>query len=415
MTTNRNRLIFWLSMAAAQIGGFIIFKDLADISQWLVQSSRDFTMAVWYNRHWIAGLSLCLFAVAAIIAWRDRRVCPRPLLFFFVAFFAINLYSGLINPNWMFRPQQHEANFVSVTEAPGHMRQSLEYAHFGAESYAAVDDISVVVLETDNGAYAYSDYYLLQPHVAKGDVIDGEEVVMTYCGLTNLAIAYSPVIDGQQLELSVMTQLKNNLVLKDGNTGEPIQQLWGTLEGAPERGRMPEYATLRMPFRSFRELYPDGKVFVNEIAALAENPLTGLWDRLVRNVMMVWGVGLQWDDPENAAFPTISEPDPRLPMKTRIFALNVGDDFVAYTKDFLIQHGGIVNVEIGGAPVVIHYNDRYDAVAAFFNDATAPVPAIDLFGQTGDGRRLQRVNTLKSDLFWFIFAEFYPQTDVNRA
>ncbi|HJP35387.1 MAG TPA: hypothetical protein QF901_05295, partial [Gammaproteobacteria bacterium] len=102
MTTNRNRLIFWLSMAAAQIGGFIIFKDLADISQWLVQSSRDFTMAVWYNRHWIAGLSLCLFAVAAIIAWRDRRVCPRPLLFFFVAFFAINLYSGLINPNWMF-------------------------------------------------------------------------------------------------------------------------------------------------------------------------------------------------------------------------------------------------------------------------------------------------------------------------
>ena len=55
---------------------------------------------------------------------------------------------------------------------------------------------------------AYSDYYLLQPHVVKGDTIGGEDVIMTYCGLTNLGIAYSPKINQRELDLTVMTQLK---------------------------------------------------------------------------------------------------------------------------------------------------------------------------------------------------------------
>ncbi len=41
------KLSFWLLMIAAQVGGFFLFKDLADISQWLVQSSRAFIMFIW--------------------------------------------------------------------------------------------------------------------------------------------------------------------------------------------------------------------------------------------------------------------------------------------------------------------------------------------------------------------------------
>ena len=41
------KLSFWLLMIAAQVGGFFLFKDLADISQWLVQSSREFIMFIW--------------------------------------------------------------------------------------------------------------------------------------------------------------------------------------------------------------------------------------------------------------------------------------------------------------------------------------------------------------------------------
>ncbi len=402
-------------MLIAQLSAFIIFKDLADISQWVVQSSREFTMMVWYNRHIIAGIAI-LALLVSLLTWRtEKKICPNLLLGFFVFVFVFNFYSGMVNPKWMFRSQQHEAKFVPVEEAPKYMEQSLRLAHFGPESYVSADDIDVIVLETDNGAYAYSDYYLLQPHVAQGDTIGGEDVIMTYCGLTNLGIAYSPVIDGQQLDLSVMTQLKNNLVLFDKHSGQAIQQLWGTMERDPRQVKMKEWPTIRMPFGSFKRLYPDGKVFINEIAGFSENPILAVWDRVVRHGMMLWGVGLNWIDNEKPAFPTIEFKDRRLPMKELIYSVSIGDDHVAYSKDFIIEQGNNINVEIGGKPIVIDYDPEFDAVSAFFNTMDEAVTDIDIFGNTKAGVKLERVNTLKSRLFWFIFAEFYPDTDVNRV
>jgi len=415
MSNAQSKLIFWVAFIGAQVGGFIIFKDLADISQWIVQSPREFTMAVWYNRYAISAVSIALLLIASWLWLKDRKLCPKlvfiPLFFMFV----INFYSGMINVGFMFRSQQYDATFVPVEEAPAYLQKSLKYAHFGEHSYDSIDDISMMVLEADNGVYAYSDYYLLQPHVVKGDTVNGEEVVMTYCGMTNLGVAYSPVIGDQKLELRATTQLKNNLVLADSNTGEPIQQIWGHLEGEPEKGSMKEFATVRMPFRTYRELYPEGLVYINEIGENGENALLALWDRVVRNGMMYWGVGLQWNQPDKGAFPTIKDPDPRLPMKELVQTVSVAGDHVAYTKAFLGDQGGLVNVEIGGRDVVINYDGEGDVVSAFFNDSGAPIAKVDPLGRILGGQRLERVNTLKSDLFWFIFAEFYPTTDVNRA
>lgn len=415
MSETQSLILFWTSMVIAQAGAFVIFKDLADISQWVVQSTREFTMKVWYNRKLIGAVSITAMIIAVITWARQPEVLHGAVLGVLIFIFVLNFVSGMFNPKWMFRSQQHRAKFVSVDEAPKYFERSLDKAHFGPESYESVDDIEVLVLETDHGAYAYSDYYLLQPHVVKGDTIGGEEVIMTYCGLTNLGIAYSPVIGDRKLDLTVMTQLKNNLVLFDKNSGEPIQQLWGRMERDTSGTRMKEWPTYRMPFRSFRELYPDGKVFVNEIATWRENPLLAAWDRLVRHGMMLWGVGLNWIMNEKPAFPTIEYKDRRLPMKEQVYTVSVGDDHVAYSKDFIIEHGGPVNVEIGGRPVVVYYDGEYDSVAAFFNTTGSPVTEIDLFGTLPDGTKLPRVDTLKSRIFWFIFVEFFPTTDVNRV
>jgi len=353
--------------------------------------------------------------IALGLWWAEPGVCPPALLGVLIFVFILNLYSGLVNPRWMFRSQQHRARFVPVAEAEPYLARSLPWAHFGPDSYASVDDINVVVLETDDGALAYTDYYLLQPHVVRGGTINGEEVVMTYCGLTNLAIAYSPAIRNNKLDLTVMTQLQNNLVLCDLNSGEPIQQLWGAMERDESREKMREWPTIRMPFSSFKKLYPDGKVYINEIPAFNENPLLALWDRLVRHGMMLWGVGLNWIRNEKPAFPTIRFKDRRLPMKELIYAISVGNDHVAYSKDFIIGQGNLINVEIGGRPIVVRYFPDYDIVAAFFNTTGAPVTGVDVFGNLPDGTRLARVDTLKSRLFWFIFVEFYPDTEVNRT
>ena len=402
-------------MAIAQACAFLIFKDLADISQWVVQSTREFTMMVWYNRHLIGVIAFLALLGSMVLWWKDKAICSKYLLGFLVFLFGLNFYSGMINPKWMFRSQQHEAMFVPVNEAPQYLQQSLHLAHFGPDSYASVDDINMVVLETDNGAYAYSDYYMLQPHVVKGDTINGEEVIMTYCGLTNLGIAYSPVINERPLDLTVMTQLKNNLVLFDKNSGEAIQQLWGSKERDLTQSTMKEWPTIRMPFRAYKALYPQGKVYINEIADYNENPVFALWDRLVRHGMMLWGVGLNWVDNDKPAFPTIDFKDDRLPMKELVYTVSINGDHVAYSKDFLMGRNHPVNVEIGGEQVVIGYDSENDSVVAFFNDTDSGVNKVDIFGNIPGGRQLPRVNTLKSRLFWFIFVEFFPETDVNRA
>jgi hypothetical protein len=407
------RAVFWALILASLVVNFIIFKDLADISQWLVQSSREFTMNVWYNRQWLALAGLGTLAAAWLLWFRNRALAGTGALVGISLLCVFLFYSGYINPHLMFRSQQHTAKFVPVSEARPYFERNFRWARFGWQEHESVDEISVIVLETDEGAIAYSDYFILQPHVATGGPVNGEEVIMTYCGLTNMGIAYSPVIDDQPLELSVMTQLENNLVLFDHNTGEPIQQIYGSMERQPERGRMKEWPTVRMPLASFEALYPGGRVFVNEIPGFGENPLVALWDRLTRHVMMYNGVSLQWVG-EDPAFPTIDEFDERLPRKTLVYGLNVGKDYVAYTADFIREQGGVVNVEIGGRDVVLAYDSAWDAIGAFYNDTGAPVTDVSIMGETADGRRLPRVESLKSEVFWFIWANFHRDTAVNR-
>jgi hypothetical protein len=408
------KLLFWCLLAISLALSFLIFKDLADISQWLVQSSREFTMLIWYNRHIIAAVCLGALAAAWFLWLRARSLCGKKTLIGLTVVSLFLFFSGYVNPHLMFRSQQHTARFVPVSEARPYLERTLPWARFGWQRHASADDISVIVLETDTGAIAYSDYFILQPHVATGGTIGGEPVIMTYCGLTNLGIAYSPKIGDQPLELSVMTQLENNLVLWDHNTGEPIQQIWGRMERQPDRGRMQEWPTTRMPLRSFEALYPDGRVFVNEIAAFDENPVAALWDRLTRHVMMYNGVSLQWvgDDP---AFPTIREFDERLPRKELIYGLNVGDDYVVYTKDFIVDRGNLINTRIGERDIVIARDEQYDTVGAFYNPTGEPVSGIDVHGRTATGLTLERVATLKSEAFWFIWANFHKQSDINRT
>jgi hypothetical protein len=93
----------------------------------------------------------------------------------------------------------------------------------------------------------------------------------------------------------------------------------------------------------------------------------------------------------------------------------VNGEHVAYSIGFIKQQGNLINTIIGGTPVVINYDSQLDIVTAFFKNDEAPVKKIDVFGKIPGGEQLERVNTLKSKLFWFVFVEFYPDTDVNRA
>lgn len=177
---------------------------------------------------------------------------------------------------------------------------------------------------------------------------------------------------------------------------------------------MREWPSLRMPFGSFRKLYPDGLVYVNGIKQQSDNALVQLFDTLIRDGVMVHAVrNMQWQSDE-PAFPTITEFDDRLPKKKLVWGITVNRENVAYTKEFIAEQGGLINVSIGGEILTISYDSDYDSIAAFYNPAGKTITAVDIFGNSSHGA-LRRVESLKSGIFWFIWYDFHKDTDLNRV
>jgi hypothetical protein len=398
--------LFWVAMAIAQVGAFYLFKDLADVSQWVLQTPREITMSVWYNRHVIAFTSLLCLAVGLVMWWRFRGPIKGRWVIALSLVFAFHWYSGYINPHVMMRERQHEGVFLSVEEAA---------------KYLDADE-SVIVIDIDGQARAHSDRQLLRPHVAGNGQLGGENVIMTYCGLTNLGMAFTPEIDGQSVQLSPITQLENNLVMVDKTTGEPVQQLWGVREADVIAGntdkRMKEWPTFRMPFAKFVEAYPEGEVFVNDYliedmrAGFLQNPVVFVYDKIMDGIFD-WAIEEQKNS-DQPAFPTIEYFDERLANKQPVWGFDIDGDYVAYTEEFVREQGGVVNATVGGQAVVIAYDEQFDSLGVFYNPAGKQIGQIDFWGVTELGK-LERVESVKAGAFWVVWANFFPQTDVNRV
>ncbi|MEM7021991.1 MAG: DUF3179 domain-containing (seleno)protein [Pseudomonadota bacterium] len=389
-------LLHWLSLAAAAYVSFLLFRDLADLSQWIVQTPRNKTMWTFYHRHQLAAAAAGLWLVA-LLTWWFGGAGVGVVFWLATLLIALAFYSGYINPSIMMRAQQHNARYFSIEEAEQHLGP----------------DTSLIVIEAHGEARGHPDDHILRPHVAgtKGGV-GGENVVMTYCGLTHMGVAYKPEIDGRQLELGVMTQLENNLVLWDKKSGEPIQQFWGTKErDGPYGPRMPEWPSFRMPLWAFERAFPEGKIFLNPIPGFFENPFLAVYDRAM-HAIFTHGISDQASRDE-PTFPTIKRFDDRLPNKAKIYGANVGKDYVVYTDDFIHQHGDLLNAEIGGRDIVVAYHRDFDSVGMYYNDSGTPVSTVEFGGESDQGH-LPRLETMKAQAYWVVWQNFFPQSEVNR-
>ncbi len=389
-------IIFGLSLALMLYISWRMFRDLADVSQWIVRTSRKSTMWTFYNRRKLAVTFFAVLAVAAVAFFVAGA--GHPLLFWgctAIALFGFGF--GYVNPRFMMRSQHHNPRYYSIERA----KEVLS------------EDTSLIVVETKAGARGHPDRHVLRPHVVGlTEEIEDENMVLTYCGLSNLGVAYVPEIEGQTLDLKVMTQLENNLVMWDQNSGEPIQQLWGRRESdGPKGPTMPERPSYRMPLWAFEKKFPNGKIFLNPIVQVAKNPILGLYDRIV-HMAFVGGVTEQAEK-EEPTFPTIKRFDDRLPNKETVYAANVGEDYVAWTEAFIREHGDVMNVKLGGCDVVVAYHDDLDSVGIYVNDTGKAVHHIE-FGGDSDQGELPRLETMKAAVYWVVWQNFFPQTEVNR-
>ena len=387
---------FGLSLVVVLYISWRMFRDLADVSQWIVRTSRASTMWTFYNRRKLAVAFFLALGAAATAFWFGEA--GHPAVFWICLAIAVFGFGfGYVNPRFMMRSQHHNPRYYSIEQA----------------KEVLGDDTSLIVVETKTGARGHPDRHVLRPHVVGlTEATDDEEMVLTYCGLSNLGIAYVPEIEGRKLDLQVMTQLENNLVMWDQGSGEPIQQLWGRLESdGPDGPAMPERPSYRMPLWAFEKAFPDGKVFLNPIVPVAKNPVLGIYDRIV-HMAFVGGVTEQAEK-EEPTFPTIRRFDDRLPNKQPVYAANVGGDYVAWTEAFIRDHGDLMNVRLGDREVVVAYHSDLDSVGIYVNDSGNPVRSI-AFGGRSDQGDLQRLETMKAAVYWIVWQNFFPQTEVNR-
>lgn len=81
---------------------------------------------------------------------------------------------------------------------------------------------------------------------------------------------------------------------------------------------------------------------------------------------------------------------------------------------FVKEQGRSRNVVIGGRDVVVHWDDEYESLGVWYNDLGELVKDMSFFGQSDIGMH-KRVEYIKAGLFYAMWMNFYPSTDVNRA
>ncbi|WP_298852169.1 DUF3179 domain-containing (seleno)protein [uncultured Ruegeria sp.] len=397
-------LLFYIGLALSLGIGFVYFRDLGDISQMVLKVKRENTIRVLRNENkliLVGAAATCVmilgYAMGGGIGWVFWGALVLTLFFFMFTYIWVHV--GLRN-------QKDKAKYYSIKVARDYINPSA----------------SVMVIEKNGHARAHSDGQMMRPHLAGDEVgLDGEDVILTYCAMANLGVGYSPTIEGEKLNLTVMAQHGNNLILRDDNTGEAIQHIYGVKDSDMEQGAkgpvcplkpalsMKPWPTFRMSFRAFQKAYPDGEVYLN---MPPKNPILRLFD-MVMGIVFGWGIERQHHEAA-PVMDNMSRPlDNRLPTKTYVWGVTVERDATCWTEEFLFDHDNLVNATVGGRNLVVNYDQKFESLGVFYNDSGKPVTHCDFWGNSDQGK-LERVETLRPGLFWHVWSEFFPATDVNR-
>ena len=375
-------LIIALSLVAGLFGS-VLFTELGQ----LLNLPSSWLYAIYPHLGWVSIL-IGVIALFVLVQHLRHGLLQRRLMLGYVVVIAGTIFvTNFFVPELWLRGHHHTATFIPVSEAD----ELLE------------DDADVFVLEIGGEARAYPRDWMLLPHIA-GDTVGGEDVVMTYCALSNLPLAFSSSINGEEANLKVVSQVHNNLVMVDTNSDVMFQQITSstpdnsiTLNARPGQ---------RMPWRSFKQLYPQGQVF-----HVVEKGLFSLLDKITY-ALFVSGLEPHYNGPD-PLFPTLTLDDDRLPAKEQIWGISLGGEQMAFSRSFLEQQP-IHNTIVGGEPVVIAWFPEYETLGVFsrrINGREIEVSDIDVYGNTGEGK-LKRI-TQYPHVFWMVWSHWFPDTKVN--
>jgi len=344
---------------------------------------RDWVVGYYENRWFFMALTIALLVAMWFVHIRYRMM--RDIWMFLAS---LGVVVCIIAANFLlptfFPSYQRGANYVAVQEAD----QILE------------DDSIIYSVEINGEVRGYPRKHLEIPHIA-GATIGGEDVVMTFCALSNLAVVYSQDIGNGESDLGILIQVHNNLLMVDRESGELIQQITGEVESSGQK--LVSYPNDMMTWEVFKRRHPDALVFQYEFDRVLDSILLALFEGPMEK---------QFSEEHGPIFPTLDLKDNRLPNKEQVWGLDIGNEQAAFTKGF-IEMNPIYQFELGGRELVIIHNQDHDIVTVFdrtIEGNTIEVTEVDRDGNTPRGK-LQKVPA-HNGVFWMIWSHWFPETEV---
>jgi hypothetical protein len=296
-------------------------------------------------------------------------------------------------------------------------------------------DEPVAVVELDGVAKAYPIQIMVW-HEIVNDTITGHPIALTYCPLCNSTVAFSRIVRGRALSFGTTGNLRNSdLVMYDRQTESWWQQLTAqAVVGKLSGTKLDVLPSQILSWAEFKRAHPNGMVLSRNTGydrPYGQNPYAG------------------YDQPNSPPFALSDQPDPKLPPKERVAAVQTGHRSAVVYPFSDLKSDAPVNDEIDRRPVVVFFDPRVGSAldapevslgrdvgaAAVFSrrlgdHALSFEPGAepgtfrdcqtgstwDMSGRATDGPlEGQRLDQIPSDdQFWFALAAFFPEAEIRQ-
>ena len=282
-------------------------------------------------------------------------------------------------------PSVDEPSFWSVSEADDFLDPG--------------DVVFGVAGEDDVKAYPQR---ILVWHEIANDVIDGENVTVSYCPLTGTAMGFYR----GETTFGVSGKLVNsNLVMYDRETDSRWPQMLATAMSGPFQGQsLTEFPVAWTSWAEWKEAHPDTVVLSEE---------TGHVRNYSRDPYGQYNPPRGYYDNTRTLFAPLSRDD-RFEAKTVFFGARPEEGAIAFRKRTL-RDRGLLTGTVGDVTFHAVHDPTFDTAHVYRGDGSDLSYAdgtVTVGGETvaPDAVPLERV--VDFDAMWFAWAGFYPETVV---
>lgn len=251
------------------------------------------------------------------------------------------------------------------------------------EADAWLGDTEPGIAFSRGGTHRFYPYQILVWHEIVNDVIESEQILVTYCPLCLTGFIFDPLVKGERVEFGTSGKLwRSNLVMYDRKTDSLWPQVLGeAVVGEMTGTKLKLLESDQMRYGEWKKRFPQGKVLSRDTGATrfyGSSPYGNYFA------------------PANFALELAGRKDARLVPEEFVFGIVVNGKAKAYPTR-LVKEKGEVNDSFQETAFVLRHEKDLDVVRIFIKNP--------------DGS-LKRVNPFSA--FWFSWAAAHPETEVYK-